>query len=236
MTYCLWKLLPTAVAALFILCAPAMTQAAESYPACSTISERTTGLRLIPAKNSLGDLSITVIPSQKKNISVLGVSLLEGACVGEIYASRMGQVVFRDGEVFSENRDGSWVYSRNNRGVTLSSEHDFSHYLSTNQARLIMATRVDQDGMVGESATLNVGVFQTSDSYIVAAFIKRENLYTSPVELVRSAKPVKSVTFFPSPDSNGGSLWLLQNSESETSVITLGWDHSALSKLLRSDR
>jgi hypothetical protein len=99
-----------------------------------------------------------------------------------------------------------------------------------------MAARVDQDGMAGESATLNVGVFQTLDSYIVAAFIKRDNFYTSPIELVRSAKPVKSVTFFPSPDSNGSSLWLFQNSESETSVITLGWDHSALSKLLRSER
>jgi hypothetical protein len=109
--------LPTAVAALFILCAPVWTQAAKSSPDCSAISERAKGLRLTPTKNSLSDLSITVIPSQKKNISLLGVNLLEGACVGEIYASRIGQVAFRDGEVFSTNREGTWVYSRNKQGV-----------------------------------------------------------------------------------------------------------------------
>lgn len=236
MNYCIQKSLPLTPAAIFILSAAVTTQAAEYAPNCAATVERTTGLSLTPTRKSLDDLSITVFPDQKKNISFLGINLLEGACVDEIYASKMGQVTFNDGEVFARNSDGTWIYSRNEKEPTSSAGLDSLHYPSISEASFIMASSVDRNGMNGEPATLSVGIWKTVDSYIVAAFIKRHNVYTSPMEIARSAKPLKSVTFFPSPDSNGGSLWLLQNSKKEVSIISLGWDHSALSEILRSEQ
>lgn len=236
MNYCIQKSLPSTLVAIFMLSASVTTQAAEYAPNCIDALERTTGLSLTPTRKSLDDLSITVFPNQKKNISLLGINVLEGACVEKIYASKMGQVIFNDGEVFARNSNGNWIYSGNEKELTPLAGLDSLHYPLISAASFIMASSVDQNGMNDGSATLSIGIWKTVDSYIVAAFIKRNNVYTLPMEIVRSEKPLKSVTFFPSPDSNGGSLWLLQNSEKEVSIISLGWDHSALSKILRSEQ
>ncbi|WP_156116925.1 hypothetical protein [Massilia sp. 9096] len=236
MNYSIHKVLLSTLAAMVLVFAADISQAAQHARNCATNSERTAGLRILEVRKSFDDLLFKVSPSQQKNILLLGINTLEGPCAGEIYASKMGQVAFSDGEVFSKNSDGEWVYFRNDPELMPLSSIDPSHYPSTNNASFIMASSVDQSSIKGESSTLSIGIWRMLDSYIVAAFIKRKNVYMPPVEVARSAKPLKSVTFFPSPDSNGGVLSLLQNSESETSIITLGWDHSALSKILRSQQ
>ncbi|MCX7291909.1 hypothetical protein [Janthinobacterium sp.] len=210
----------------------AETTVTPTSASCASTADRTNGLKYVPTQKTLSDFLIKITKNQENNLALSGITLLEGPCAYDIYAFRMTQIAFTDGSVFSARSNGHFTQSPNVNGLSnfwggpLPIDHPVLE-----QSQFIMASRVD--GAYGKNS-LNIGLWKTSADYLVAAFIQQEGGYSVPVELVRSKLPLRSVTFFPSPDSNTGTLGLLEHTESGIALISLHWNHAALSKILNS--
>jgi hypothetical protein len=229
--------LPMAALILSLASCPATAQSSVTpAPAsCAAMADRAIGLRTVPARKSLSDLTIAVAGGQEKKLSLVAVSVLEGPCAEGVHAFRMSQVEFEDGAVYTARSDDRFVYApdvaglRNLRGDPLETGQP-----AIDRARLIMAANVDSADGANGKRSLDVGLWQTTEGYLLAAYARHGDGFGTPVELVRSRLPLKSVTYFPSADSNSGRLGLVQDTGSGIALVSLDWDHSALSKTLRS--
>jgi len=81
-----------------------------------------------------------------------------------------------------------------------------------------------------------VGLYRNGAGYLVAAFTHNATGYSAPVTLFRSAQPIDSVTFFPAPDSNAGTLGVLARTDAGVVLVSLNWYHDALSRIIRPRR
>lgn len=209
---------------------------ASAAPAsCAATLDRASGLRYVPTEKSLADLSITIAADQQNRLAFRGAKLLQGPCADDVAAVRMSQIVLKDGAVFNaDSADGQFTHAPGLTGLAnfgikpASTEHP-----TIAQAQFIMAASVDG---VYAKPSLDIGLWKTGDSYLIAAFVRHENGVSAPIELLRSTQPINSVSYFPSPDSNTGSLGLLVNSTSGIALVSLYWDHIALSKTLRAEK
>ena len=233
------KPLPTAtmaLAAIFFLAsctAIAQTPATPSPASCVSTSGRAAGLIYVPTKKSLSDLSITIAKSQKNNLALADVTLLKGPCANDAYAFRMAQIIFEDGAVFTAKSDDRFSYSQDVTGLAKFGAVPFpAEHPEVAQAQFIMASNVDTADITSEKRSLEVGLWKLDEDYLVAAYIRQDGGFSVPVELVRSTQPIKSVTYFPSPDSHSGKLGLLESTPSGIALLSLGWDHTVLSKIL----
>lgn len=153
---------------------------------------------------SLSDLSISIAKEQDRNLRLMDVTLLEGACARSAYGFRMSKIIFDDATVVIAHPE---------------IEH----------AQFVMASNVEQANV---TRSLNVGLWKTADGYLIAAYILQEGAFSTPVELLRSKHRIKSVTYFPSPDSPSGKLGLLVDAAGDIALASLNWDHAVLSRTL----
>ena len=210
----------------------AQTPATPSPASCVSTSGRAAGLIYVPTKKSLSDLSITIAKSQKNNLALADVTLLKGPCANDAYAFRMAQIMFGDGAVFTKSND-RFTYSQGETGLTKFGGVSFpAGHPEVAQAQFIMASNVDTADIASEKRSLEVGLWKLDEDYLVAAYIRQDGGFSVPVELVRSTQPIKSVTYFPSPDSHSGKLGLLESTPSGIALLSLSWDHTVLSKIL----
>jgi hypothetical protein len=175
---------------------PALAQSALSpAPAvCAATANRAAGLRSVPAKKSLQDLSLAIAGHQANLLHLAHVALLDGACADDVYAFRMTQIAFHDGAVFSADHKGQFSYSPHQRGLGHYTDAPvFNEYPTVRGAEFIMAAKVDSDSV---ERSVDVGLWKTSADYLVAAYTRQEGGVSDAVELVRSTMPIKSVTFF----------------------------------------
>nr|WP_315254756.1 hypothetical protein [uncultured Duganella sp.] len=84
-------------------------------------------------------------------------------------------------------------------------------------AEFIMAVNADR--------ALDVGVWKTGAGYLVAAYVRQAAGFSAPVPLLRSTQPIKSVTYFPSPDAPGGKLSVLTRVDGAITLVSLSWYH-----------
>lgn len=213
----------------------AQPRAAATPANCAATLDRASGLRYVPTEKSLADLSITIAADQQNRLAFRGARLLQGPCADDVAAFRMSQIVLKDGAIFNAmSADGQFTHAPGLTGLAnfgikpASSEHPMIA-----QAQFIMAASVD--GAYAQPS-LDVGLWKTADGYLVAAFVRHENGFGTPLALLRSTQPINSASYFPSPDSNTGSLGLLVNSTSGIALVSLYWDHIALSKTLRGGK
>jgi hypothetical protein len=73
----------------------------------------------------------------------------------------------------------------------------------------VMAAHVG--GRAGAEGTYYVGLWRGQGRYTVAGFWSREGGFSVPRKLLDSTLPLRSVAYFPAPDSNSGSLFLVQD-------------------------
>lgn len=198
---------------------------------CAAPSERTADLRYVRSMQTPADLALAIV---EKNLRFTGAASLEGPCADSVQAFRMTRIAFGDGAVFdlnpmTERFDfAPLVTSMNVGGEPYADGHP-----AIDNATFIMAANVDGRHQARE---LDVGVWKTGDGYLVAAFIRQEDGYSAPIDLVRSTQPIRSVTFFPSPDANSGNLGLVEDTGHGIALVTLFWDHDALSRIIRPPR
>lgn len=228
--------LSAAAGMLSLACCPAIAQAqvAAKSVDCAATAERASGLTLVETGQSLADLSITVATDQAKRFLLARVTLLEGPCAHDLQAFRMSQLVFSDSAVFTVQLDGRLVHATAPAGLTAYQDGQrATDHPEIKQARFIMAYDVDTTSTPGDRPVLRVGVWQAGGTWLVAAFIRRSGGYSEPIELLRSRQPIRSVSYFPSPDTNTGRLGLVADTGHGIALLSLDWDHSALSRTLR---
>lgn len=214
--------------------ASAQPQVAATSVDCTASAERARGLTLVQTGQSLMDLSITIANDQARKFLPARVTLLEGPCADGVHAFRMSQLVFQDGAFYTAGLDGHVVHATDTAGLTQYwSGQRVTDHPEISHARFIMASNVDSSGNLGDKAILSVGVWQSGVSWLVAAFIRRSGGYSEPIELLRSRQPIRSVSYFPSPDTNTGRLGLVADSGKAIALVSLDWDHIALSRTLR---
>ena len=231
-----WALSAAAVI-LSLACCPASAQsqvAAKSVD-CTAIAERGRGLTLVETGQSLADLSITIAMDQEKRFLPARVTLLEGPCADGVHAFRMSQLVFQDGAFYTVGLDGRLVHATDTAGLThYWSGLFFTDHPEISQAHFIMAANVGFSSKPGDTPLLGVGVWQAGETWLVAAFIRQQQGYSAPVELLRSRKPIRSVSYFPSPDTNTGRLGLVVDSGKTIALVSLDWDHDAMTRAMRA--
>ena len=232
----IWALSAAAVI-LSLACCPAIaqSQAAAKSVNCAATAERASGLKLVETRQSLQDLSITLATNQQKKFLTARVTLLEGPCANEVQAFSMSQFVFADGAFYTAGLDGRLVHATDTAGLTAYWEGQrFTDHPQINQARFIMAANVDFSSKLDDAPLIRVGVWQTGETWLVAVFIRQQQGYSVPVELLRSRQPIRSVSYFPSPDTNTGRLGLVVDSGKTIALVSLDWDHDAMTRAMRA--
>lgn len=213
----------------------AQAQVAARPVNCAATAERAIGLKLVETRQSLQDLSITLAASQQKKFLPARVTLLEGSCANEVQAFRMSQLVFNDDAVFTVQLDGRLTYNPDTTGLNngwggpAASDHP-----QISQARFIMAANVDFSSKPDDKPVLRVGVWQAGETWFVAAFVRQAEGFSAPVELLRSRQPIRSVSYFPSPDTNTGRLGLVADTGHGVALVSLDWDHDAMTRAMRA--
>lgn len=229
--------LSAATAILALACCPAVaqSQAAAKSVDCAATSLRATGLTLVETGLSLKDLSITIAPDQETRFLPARVALLEGPCADGVQAFRMSQFVFQDGAFYTAGIDGRLVHATDTAGLTAYWEGQrFTDHPQINQARFSMAANVGFSSKLDDAPLLRVGVWQAGDTWLVAAFIRQQQGYSVPVELLRSRQPIRSVSYFPSPDTNTGRLGLVVDGGKTIALVSLDWNHDAITRAMRA--
>lgn len=210
---------------------------APSHADCNSITGRIVGLKYLPTTKVLTDFSIDVAKSQERNLTLSDVTMLEGPCASDVYAFRMAQIVFKDGAIFTANSSNQFTILHGGGGsAKLGMDIIPPVRMGPERNRLIMTSTVISAGSHDGKRSLDVGLSRIDDTYIIAAYFRHGNSLGSPVELVRSTQPIRSVTYFPSPDSNAGKLGILRDGSEGVVLISLGWDHAALSQALTSEK
>lgn len=211
--------------------------AATTLPSrCASLQGSEAGLKYKETGENLSDFSISIARDQMENIRYAGAVRLNGTCAAEVYAFRMSHILLKDGSIFNRQSNNQIIYMPAPSGMaTLGIDTDVSdQHPALAQAQFIMSSDVDVRSVHGKKRTLAVGFWKASDTYLIAAFIREAGADSMPVELVRSGLTIHSVTFFPSPDSNSGRLGLVQSTGSDVALISLDWNHDALSRVLLS--
>lgn len=208
-------------------------RAVASTDRCAQVVYRASEIKFIPLHKSLADLSLSISISQKNNLALSDVFGLEGQCSDEVFAVRMNQIEFNDGKIFSNKQDGKFSYAPGIKGLTnLPGPPILVGPPPVDQAKFLTASKVDSGNVDGDIRSLDLGIWKESESYMVAAYTRRKNGASSPTELLRSKYEIKSVTFFPSPDSNSGKITILLITDTGPVVASLNWDHSFISTTL----
>lgn len=223
-----------------IVMAAALALSFTSIPAnaqtpanCTAMLDRASGLQYVATQQSLADLSISIAKDQGKNLVFTSARLLQGPCAEGVHAFLMNMIAFNDGAVFSANAKGQFPATPKATGLTtfwgrpMTGGHPLIQH-----AEFITGSKI---GGADAQPSLNLGLWKTSEGYLVAAFIRRETGFSTPIELLRSKQQIKSVTFFPSPDTNTGGLGLVVNTENGIALLNLDWDHSSLSKAMAAE-
>lgn len=205
--------------------------------ACPAAPDRTAGMRLAPDGRTLADLGLAVDGGQHGQLRLAGVGTLHGPCADEVEAFKMGLIAFKDGAVFASGVDGG--FSPRPGATLLPQAGPAPLSVERNalaQAQFIMATEVDAADTPAGKRALHVGLWRLRDAHVVAAYIRDERGVSAHVELLRSAQPIRSVTYFPAPDTNAGTLGLVQRAPDGVVLLSMSWDHIALSRSLRAGK
>lgn len=232
------KLMSTAAlagaVALGLVAGPVRAQApaAATPSGCTAQADRAAGLKFVPARQSLSDLQITIAAPQRDDLTLADITLLKGPCASAVYGFRMAQVIFEDGAVFTAQSNDRFTHAQQATAPTAFGGNAAPGHPVIDHAMFIMASNVEVSGTENDKRALDVGLWKTGDDYLVAAYVRQGDGFGEPVELLRSKAPLRSVTYFPSPDSSSGKLGLLEKTGDRVALISLSWNHTAFSKNL----
>lgn len=229
------RLLKTAIGSLIFLLASPFTSSHNlentSIVKCSDIEFRANSLTYTSIEPSVSSLSIEIPISQTENISIGKIYKVIGNCQAGIKAYRPNYVEFDDGKVFLMDSNGRLTYSPKSKDLANLYGGPMGLAPKIKDAQFIMSSRVDG---AFDKTSIDVGLWKKKDYYFVSAFIRTVDGFGIPIELIRSSKRIKSVTFFPSTDSASGTLGIVESENNQNLLISLYWNHSYMSKEIRA--
>jgi hypothetical protein len=203
--------------------------ASAKGPSCATLEGRALALRQTQAQPDLARGTLQFAPGIAPNmIRYVHTDILSGTCAGAVQAFRMGNVFLSDGQAVAVQSTGEFTPRA---GVTLREGAITAKQPHPRAAgTFVMGFRVNagrRDGSVGGDF---VGLWREKDRSVVRAFsILPGGRPGAPVTILTSTLPLRSVTYFPAPDSQSGRLGLVQEAPSgEVRLIGLDWSHPGI--------
>lgn len=210
---------------------PPVQPVGADHPAiCAPEGERLRSLQAAPGDDTSIGQSITWAPSDPPDFHGLTGNpiRLSGACATYVAGYNLGQAVLTTGEGFTFTAHYAIESSATaSRATAPDSVRGAPATLGV--AKFVMATRVQSVMLAGALQSDYLGLWNGPDGSVVASFrVSQNGAATTPRVLFTSSAPLRSVSFFPAPDSAAGSISLAQiTGPEEVQLFTYRWNHAA---------
>ena len=170
--------------------------------------------------------TLSYLGKLKQNLSRVNVTILSGRCTPLVQAALLDKIGFSNGNVYQIEPEGI-VPWQSLMPVFEQPKLDESAIPEFPNAQFVQADDVGWHRTETGLAKRYVGLWRQAGSWLVADFKVLEGGKTIDVQpLLSSSLPLRSVSFFPAPDTPSGSLWLVQEEPSgNVRLIRLGWRH-----------
>jgi len=153
----------------------------------------------------------------------------EGSCATLVQRSSGGFVQLSDSRVFAPAAKPGEHILQQALGPFVADAYDNrtpaeKHLPLVDGSRLLSSVRVNSRKVGGDF----VGVWRVGNEWLVRSFSQREDRgFTTPRPVLTSRLPVRSLTYFPSPDSPSGRLELVQQQrDGRARSISFSWWHA----------
>lgn len=153
---------------------------------------------------------------------------LKGECAGDVQAFQMGVISLSYGMIQEVERDGARVLQPRQEagqfyGAMTSEISAPSGVGGVFAGAARVGGRRHADGGLEEHY---LGLWRDSGSSVIAAFSKSATgAYTAPLRVLTSTLPLRSLSYFPSPDSPSGRIGLVQETADGPHLLSLDWHH-----------
>jgi len=210
--------------------ATAAQSTAPNASPCSVAGERLRSMTASPSDNAFVDRTIAWAAEGARDSHALsGRSFrLTGACANDVSGYNLGEAVLATGEGFtfspSYEIESSEIAKRaTTPGAVKEAPQVF------NGGRFVMATKVQTVRINDKLYFDYLGLWSSSGKSVVASFrTSAKGEVAAPRVLFSSSAPIKSISFFPSPDSPAGTISLAQLVDPMTvQLSTYRWNHEA---------
>ncbi|MGZ8284256.1 MAG: hypothetical protein ACXW27_01270 [Allosphingosinicella sp.] len=206
------------------------TLSAATDRSCSGQVPAVEALRLSPAQPSAARQSLVFASGiAPESIRFIRTDLATGPCAASLHAFVMDHVFLTDGRAFAVEAAGGGMspLSGTSMGESSLSPRD-AH--PQDDGEFVMGYRVGYRRDNGALVTNYVGLWRDKGRSVVRAFSSLPGgRFTDPVPVLTSNLPLRSVTYFPAPDTPSGRLGLVQEDpRGETRLISLDWSHPTI--------
>lgn len=216
---------PALIAALLSVGMTEMERGPEGHvgPACPSGSLSSSPIDVQEASGS-----IDILATGLDSLRLVSGTQFSGPCASSVRAIVMDQVQMIDGSVLARNASPPFAYESQNSRRAFEDAYDTRTAAEKMLPKLGGTSPLDSERVNAKISGGNfVGVWQIGDEWLVAAFVQRaDRSFTTPSPILRSKLRVRSVQYFPSPDTPSGVLYVLQEQpDTRTRVLTLSWFH-----------
>jgi hypothetical protein len=160
------------------------------------------------------------------SLRLLASEKVTGPCAATLRAAVTENLVTADGQVLRRLPTGGVAPKP---GLSFADQTIDAGEPHPEGAGFRMAYRVGYRRDGNQLTTNYVGVWQEGTGSAVRYFSKRpDGGFTAPKPLLTSASPLRSVTYFPAPDSPAGQLGLVQEAGDGVRLISVNWSHRGI--------
>lgn len=177
--------------------------------------------------------ALTFSPVAGDTLTVAGAQALAGPCTG------LAQVYGPTGVVLFANDSAVTVHETPKMSDGRNGEAHFKKYRALDAAGphpelpghvFVMATLVQRQFDPGGKPVADhyAGIWRKGEASVVASFSRPiDGAFTTPRPILASAAPLRSISYFPSPDTPSGNLGLIQEGDRKIHLIAVRWSHPA---------
>jgi hypothetical protein len=176
---------------------------------------------------------LTFSPAAGDSLTISGTQTLTGPCIG------LALVYGSTGVVMFANDRAVTVHEMPQLSAGRNGEAYFGKYRALDAAgphpelpgySFAMATLVQRQFAPGGTPVADhyAGIWHKGDASVVASFSRPiDGAFTTPRPILTSAAPLRSISYFPSPDTPSGNLGLIQEGDRKIHLIAVRWSHPA---------
>ena len=183
-------------------------------------------LRLDPVAEDTVAATIRADPrARAARFDIVEALAVSGACAGALRMVRMDNVLLADGSALRRTADNE-LMPRD--PLSLAEETiDQGEAHPQGPGKFVMAFRAGYRRVDDTLKTDYVGIWQDGKRAVVAGYTSSPDAgYTTPRTVLSSSLPLRSVSYFPAPDTRSGRLGLLQKQADGTlRLIGVDWSH-----------
>ncbi|MGO1073413.1 hypothetical protein [Lysobacter sp. CA199] len=220
-----------------VLCLPACASGERATAARADAGEQTSSATCSAGAPALRELRLSsgdaagardsLSLAAKDQLKLGDVSRLQGACARELQAFRMADLYLSGAVALRLGEDGQPHPAGDDAAAyrALFAIGPQQAHPEAPAGEFVMATRVEA-GALGTQAGEFVGLWREASASKLYAFSRdAAGRFGAARLLLDSRLPLRSVSYFPAPDSPSGRLGLVQEAAGEIRLISIDWFH-----------